>query len=261
MRIGIVAPSCKLGADIPERLLRLPGAAGCEFLVHQQCFHSEGHFAGSDSERLNAFVELANDPSLDAIWFARGGYGSCRMAIDALPRLTDAAKAKRYLGYSDAGFLLAGLYRAGIGTIAHGPMPADINRDGGTSAVNRALAWLTSPVERAVVPQVAFNLTVFSQLLGTPLQPDLTGHVLMLEEVSEYIYRIDRSFFHITSNPAIHRVAGIKLGRCSSIPENDPDFILTEEEICQQWCARAEIPYLGRADIGHDIDNKIIVFG
>src|SRR3546814_4648507 len=71
---------------------------------------------------------------------------------------------------------------------------------------------------------------MFSQLLGTPLQPDLTGHVLMLEEVSEHTYRTDRSMFHITSNPAIRRVAGIRLGRCSLVPENDPDFGERSEE-------------------------------
>jgi muramoyltetrapeptide carboxypeptidase len=261
MRIGIVAPSCSLDPTIRDRLMSLPSAADCEFVVHQQCFQSAGHFAGPDAARLAAFVELANDPGIDAIWFGRGGYGSCRIALDAIPLLTDAARGKRFLGYSDAGFLLAGLYRAGIGTLAHGPMPADINRDGGAAAVGRALNWLTSPVERAVTPQVAFNLTVFSQLLGTPLEPDLTGHVLMLEEVSEYMYRIDRSFFHVTNNPSVQKVAGIKLGRCSAIPDNDPAFDLTEEEICQLWCHRAGIAYLGRADIGHDSSNTVVVFG
>jgi muramoyltetrapeptide carboxypeptidase len=101
----------------------------------------------------------------------------------------------------------------------------------------------------------------FSQVLGSPLLPDLTVHVLMLEEVSEYMYRIDRSLFHITSNPAVRQVAGIRLGRCSAIPDNDPPFGQDEVEITRQWCARGGIPYLGRADIGHDADNKIVPFG
>jgi muramoyltetrapeptide carboxypeptidase len=69
----------------------------------------------------------------------------------------------------------------------------------------------------------AFNMTVLSQLLGTPLQPDLGGHVLMLEEVGEAMYRIDRSLFHITSNADIRQVSGLMLGRCSITP-NEPDF-------------------------------------
>jgi muramoyltetrapeptide carboxypeptidase len=261
LRIAIVAPSCALDPSIARRLVELRAANGCEFIFHPQCFDSEGHFAGSDESRKRAFVELANDPTIDAIWFARGGYGACRVALDILPELGEAARTKRYLGYSDAGFLLAGLYKHKIGTVAHGPMPSDLNREFGARAVERALNWFQLPVDRAVQPHVAFNLTVFSQLLGTPLQPDLAGHILCLEEVSEYMYRVDRSLFHVTSNAEVQKVAGIKLGRCSAIPDNDPDFVLTEEQICKDWCKRAAIPYLGRADIGHDVDNKIIAFG
>lgn len=283
MRIGIVAPSCSLDATIPERLNTLArsslGEGAPEFVVHPQCFLSESHFAGSDKARIDALIETANDPSIDAVWFARGGYGACRVAEPAIRAMGPAARDKLYLGYSDAGFLLAGLYARGIGRIAHGPMPADLNREGGEAAVLRGLDWLLDP-DTAVPPAgpssqiqlsppltgtpekcAAFNLTVFSQLLGTPLEPDLTDHVLMLEEVSEYMYRIDRSLFHVTSNPAVRRVAGIRLGRCSDTPENDPDFVLNEEQVVRHWCAVSGIPWLGRADIGHDAANTVVPFG
>ena len=104
-------------------------------------------------------------------------------------------------------------------------------------------------------------MTVLSQLLATPLQPDLDGHVLMLEEVGEAMYRIDRSLFHITSNAGIQRVSGVMLGRCNAITPNEPDFGMNEEEIARYWCRRSGIAWLGRADIGHDIDNKIVPFG
>ena len=97
--------------------------------------------------------------------------------------------------------------------------------------------------------------------MGTALEPDLSGHVLMLEEVSEALYRVDRMMFHLTGQASIRRVAGIRLGRVSDIVENDPDFGLTAEEIVRYWCARSGIPYLGLADIGHDTDNKIVPFG
>ena len=239
-----------------------------ELHVHPQCHLSAGHFAGADAARAAAFVEIANDASFEALWFGRGGYGSGRIAEAALPQLNDAARRKIYLGYSDAGALLAGLYAKGFGGLAHGPMPADIAREGGEEAVGRALAYLADRAAAALEPSlatsgkaVAFNMMTFSQLIGTPLQPDLTGHVLMLEEVSEHMYRIDRSMFHITSNPAIRRVAGIRLGRCSAIPPNDPEFGQTEVEIARHWCKVSGIPYLGRADIGHDAGNKIVPFG
>lgn len=239
-----------------------------EIVFHPQCFESWGHFAGPDEVRAQAFVEVANDEAFDAVWFGRGGYGSCRMAERALAGLTPVAARKTYLGYSDMGALLAGLYRQGFRRLAHGPMPADINREGGEAAVARALAFLvdaaTDAVEPAVLsgtPCAAFNVTVLGHVLGTPLQPDLGGHVLMLEEVSEYMYRLDRDLFHITGNPAIRTVAGIMLGRCSDIPPNQPDFGQSEDEVARHWCATSGIPYLGRADIGHDIHNKVVPFG
>lgn len=239
-----------------------------ELHFHPQCYLADGHFAGSDAARAAALLEIANDAAFDALWFGRGGYGSGRIAEQVLPQLGAAARAKTYLGYSDAGVLLAGLYARGFPSVVHGPMPADINRAGGEAAVLRALSYLADRSSAALEPSIrpsdkvaAFNLATFSQLLGTPLQPDLAGHVLMLEEVSEYMYRIDRSLFHVTSNPAVRRVAGIRLGRCSAIPANDPDFGRTEVEVVRHWCETSGIPYLGRADIGHDADNKIVPFG
>jgi muramoyltetrapeptide carboxypeptidase len=147
-------------------------------------------------------------------------------------------------------------------------MPQDLRRPGGEAAVKRGLAWLVDQSAEALEPSVswsgktaAFNITILSNLLGTPWQPDLSDHVLLLEEVSEHMYRIDRSLCHITSNPAIRKAAGIRLGRCSDIPENDRPFGMDEEEVARFWCKRSGIPWLGRADIGHDADNKVTPFG
>jgi muramoyltetrapeptide carboxypeptidase len=270
VRVGIVATASRLDPSMAERVTALAGRhqPAVELHFHPNCFLAAGHFAGDDAARAAAFLAIANDPSFDALWFGRGGYGSGRIAERVLPALQDAARNKTYLGYSDAGVLLAGLYARGFPGIVHGPMPADINRDGGEAAVLRALSYLADRATGTLEPSIrssdkvaAFNLMTFSQLIGTALQPDLAGHVLMLEEVSEYMYRIDRSLFHVTSNPAVRRVAGIRLGRCSAIPANDPDFGQTEVEIVRHWCERSGIPYLGRADIGHDADNKIVPFG
>lgn len=236
-------------------------------VFHPACFMKHGHFAGDDRARADAFVEFANDPRIDAVWFARGGYGSCRIAEAVISRLNDVARKKRYMGYSDAGSLLAGMYRAGFKHLAHGPMASDSVRHDETA--QGALAWLTTGrtdwIEPSLAvdrkPAVAFNLTIIDQLVGTALEPDLTDHVLMLEEVSEALYRVDRMMFHLTGQASIRKVAGIRLGRVSDVTVNDPDFGLTPEEIVRYWCARSGIPYLGNADIGHDSLNKVVPFG
>ena len=271
-RIGVVAPASRMSADVATRVpalaRRLYPDRTPEIVFHPQCFASHGHFAGDDETRAAAFIEIANDASYDAVWFARGGYGSCRVVESVMRGLTDTSKRKAYLGYSDAGMLLAALYRAGFGAVAHGPVAQDILRDAGDSAVARALAWMIDRSPESLEPSVsaarktaAFNMTVLSHLLGTALEPDLEGHVLMLEEVAEAMYRIDRSLFHITGNANIRRVSGIMLGRCSNITPNEPDFGMTPEDITRYWCDKAGIPWLGHADIGHDAANKIVPFG
>src|SRR3954469_510092 len=101
MRIAVVAPSCTLKPQAAERVLAIVAERGdCELLIHPQCFLSEGHFAGPDGARLDALREVMADPSIDAVWFARGGYGSNRMAEAALADLPDAARGKTYIGYS-----------------------------------------------------------------------------------------------------------------------------------------------------------------
>ena len=265
MRIAVVAPSCRLTEEAAEAVQAIAAARGdCELLIHPQCFLSDGHFAGPDETRLAALREVMADPAVEAVWYARGGYGSNRIAEAALVDLPAAARAKRYLGYSDAGFLHAGFHKAGL-AVAWGPMPQDAVRSGGEAAVNRALDWLVrsdpASLEPALDgPAMAFNLTVLSNLLGTPLEPDFTDAELLIEDVGEHLYRIDRSMFHVTSSPAIRKLRRIRLGRVTDILPNDPDFGGDEASIVEQWCRRAGIPFGGRADIGHDAANRVVPF-
>jgi muramoyltetrapeptide carboxypeptidase len=272
IRIGVTAPASRIEPALAEKVRAVAAAqfpdGAPELVFHPQCHLSSGHFAGDDEARAAAFLDIANDESFDALWIARGGYGSGRIAERVLPALSNAARKKIYLGYSDAGALFGAMYADGFPNLVHGPMPADLSREGGEAAVQRALAFLVDDDPVAVEPSVsssqpcaAFNITILSHLLGTPFEPDLSGHVLMLEEVSEHMYYIDRALLHITGSSNIRRVAGIRLGRCSAIPPNDPPFGQNEEDVAKHWCAVSGIPYLGRADIGHDIRNKIVPFG
>lgn len=265
-RIAIVAPSCSLKREAATQVEAIAAArGGCELLIHPQCFLSEGHFAGPDEARLAALLEVMADPSVDAVWFARGGYGSNRIAEAAIRGLPDAARIKTYIGYSDAGFLLAGFHRAGL-EVAHGPMPQDVLRDGGDAAIARALDWLSDRNPSALepdcqAPAFAFNLTVLSSLLGTELEPDFSGAELLIEEVNEHHYRIDRLMFHVTSSANVRRASRIRLGSVDDIPSNDTPFERDEQAIVEDWCGRSGIAFGGRAMIGHHADNRVVPFG
>jgi len=265
-RIAICAPSTPITRDVAERVTALAAAEfpGVQLHFHEQCFVEDGHFAGKDQVRLAALLECANDRAFDAVWFAKGGYGTNRIAARAIEGFSDEARKKTFLGYSDCGYLLAGLYRTGRGYPVHGPMPVDIRREGGEAAVRRALGWLAgdpSGLEPGLdgKPTVAFNLMTLAMLCGTELMPVLADHAVLVEEVAEHLYAVDRLFFHISQH--LRGIASLRLGRVSAVPENDRPFGSSAEDIARDWCGRADIPFLGPADIGHDADNRIVPFG
>lgn len=269
MRIGVVAPAKGIDEALAARALGIAAVAmpGVDLVFHPQCFLSEGHFAGADAARSAAFVAFANDPAFECVWFARGGYGSNRILHSAMPQLGEAARRKTYLGFSDLGFLLGALYAAKIGRPVHGPMVADASRDDGGIAFARGLRWLANR-DRAVLepgldgrPAAAFNLAILTSLTGTKWLPDLADHVLLIEDVSEPLYRVDRMLFTMAQATQLKGLAGVRLGRVSDIQPNDPPWGESIETMIARWCGEMGIAYLGRADIGHDQDNKVVPFG
>lgn len=265
--IAICAPATPITRDHAAALEALVAEEfpGTKITFHEQCYASQGHFAGDDLTRLSALLECANDPSYDVVWFAKGGYGSNRIAEAAVAQMNASARQKTYVGFSDCGYLLAALYRAGIGQCAHGSMPVSARSERGREAVRRVLRWLNGdnsglePSLDGVTPAAAFNLITLAMLSKTPIMPDLSGHVVMVEEVSEHLYAIDRMFFALAGS--LPRIAGIRLGAITAVPENYVEFGQSAEEIARYWCDRMGVPYLGRAEIGHTADNKVVPFG
>lgn len=265
--IAICAPATPITREQQVALEELVAAEfpGHRVTFHDQCFERAGHFAGDDLRRLSALLEFANDPAYDVVWFAKGGYGSNRIAEAAVAQMNRAARTKTYIGFSDAGYLLAALYRERIGQSVHGHMPVSARSEGGKEAIRRVLRWLqgdTSGLEPSLdgtTPAAAFNLITLAMIAGTPMMPDLTGHVLMVEEISEHMYSIDRLFFHLAGS--LPRLAGLRLGYVTDVPENYVEFGQSEEDIARFWCDRMGIPYLGRAEIGHTSANRVVPFG
>ncbi len=266
MKIAVVAPSNMLKREAAARVEAIAASRGaCELFIHPQCFLSDGHFAGSDAQRLAALREVMADDSVGAVWFARGGYGSNRIAMEASRDIPGAARSKLFMGYSDTGFLLAAFHKAGL-EVAHGPMVQDVLREDGEAAVARSLDWIVRRDPAALEaglrqPAMAFNLAVLSALIGTPLEPDFSGVEVLIEEVSEYLYCVDRMMFQLTSTPSFRKIARLRLGRISDILENDPAWGTDEQAIIADWCARSGIEVGRRADIGHDSGNKVVPFG
>lgn len=269
MRIGVVAPARPIDRALAARVSAYAALAHptLDLVFHEQCFAGDGHFAGPDALRAAAFLDVANDPAFDAMWFGRGGYGSNRILHLVMDRLAPAAATKKYCGYSDIGFLLSALYTRRIGRLAHGPMAIDFGATGGGAVrVSRTLNWFAGDdrgLEPGLAgrPSIAFNLSILSALVGTPWVPDLTDHVLLLEDVAEPLYRIDRMLFTIAHATQLKGIAGIRLGGITDVQANDPEWVGTLEAMIARWAGEMGVPYLGRAAVEHGPNNHVVPFG
>jgi muramoyltetrapeptide carboxypeptidase len=275
MRIGVVAPARTVSREGSLRLSAFMALTypDHDIVFHPQCYLEHGHFAGTDAQRAAAFLEYANDPSFDAIWFARGGYGSNRILREVMPQLNAAAGRKTYIGFSDMGFLLGALYARGIGKQMHGAMSSSVGINDSADAAGWVLAWLIDKDRRVLEPSIvegkpyaAFNLSILAALIGTPWLPNLTDHILMIEEVDEPLYRIDRMLFQMAHSTQLKGVAGIRLGQVTAVKDNGEQegnysFGETIEQMIDRWCKEMGVPYLGRAEIGHVERNRPVPFG
>lgn len=271
MRIGVVAPGRPVSREGSLRLASFMALTypDHDIVFHPQCYASDGgHFAGPDALRAAAFLEYANDPAFDAIWFARGGYGSNRILHDVIAKLGPAARNKSYIGFSDMGFLLGALYARRIGRPIHGAMASSVGLNDKAEAAGWVLGWLIDGDRQGFEPSLAdgrpaaaFNLAILTSLIGTPWLPDLTDHVLMIEEVGEPLYRIDRMLFQMAHATQLKGIAGVRLGYVTDVQPNDPPFAETPEQMIARWCGEMGVPYLGRAEIGHVELNRLVPFG
>jgi muramoyltetrapeptide carboxypeptidase len=275
MRIGVVAPARTVSRESALRLSAFMALTypDHEIVFHPQCFMEQGHFAGPDAVRARAFLEFANDTGFDAIWFARGGYGSNRILEAVMPQLNVAAGHKTYIGFSDMGFMLGALYARRIGRQAHGSMASSLGKNDKGDSAGWVLGWLIDGDKRGLEPSLAdgrpaaaFNLSILNAIIGTKYLPDLTDHVLMIEEVDEPLYRIDRMLFQMAHATQLKGIAGIRLGAVSAVKDNGEadgsyDFGETIDEMIVRWCREMGVPYLGRAEIGHVELNKVVPFG
>lgn len=183
----------------------------------------DGYLAGDDGLRILDLNCALRDRSLEAIWFARGGYGTARL-LDFVDWAALRRHPKILVGFSDLTALFAAAQRRGAGVCLHGPTVADLAVDGawhagslrtalggGSQTLRLTRAQIVAP-GRASGPLAGGNLTVLTHLLGTRHAPKLDGAVLFLEDAGEESYRVDRMLTHLRQAGALDRVAAVVLG-------------------------------------------------
>jgi len=267
MRVRIVAPSSPFNAADLQRGLELLSSR-YEVSHNPSLFERHGYLAGTDARRLEELQSAIDDPEVAAIIAARGGYGATRL-LDALDLEPLRRSPKLLVGFSDITALHAVWSQRGLGSL-HGPMVAAVGR--GTDAqlsrviealegrYARELTGLRALVPgRARGPLLGGNLAVLCSLLGTPFMPDLDGAVLLLEDVGERPYRIDRMLTSLRQSGALARLAGILLGAFTKAEAGSDG--MTVEDVLLDRLGDLGIPVLSGAPVGHIDDNEPVPLG
>jgi muramoyltetrapeptide carboxypeptidase len=275
--IGICAPSGR----VDEATL----AAGVEYLkdlghrvvMPAETSHAWRYFAGTDDERLAAFHALVDDPSIDMIMAARGGYGMTRL-LGRIDWNRVAASGKAYVGFSDfTAFNMAAFACANLVTY-HGPMLAvDFGRaELDTFAENHfweAVRHDHHRIEGIVSPHGyearriegtlwGGNLSLIAHLAGTPYFPSIEGGILYVEEIAEEPYAIERLFMQLHHAGVLSRQRAILLGDFTDcMPQNPVRYPYSMEEVIETLRQIVPVPVLTGLPFGHIARKATLPFG
>jgi muramoyltetrapeptide carboxypeptidase len=267
-RVGLAAASSALADDSLQRLLAGVTVLenwGLQVQPHPQPLRRWGHLAGADPERLSDLL-VGDLPLLACI---RGGWGAARLLESGAQTHDPVAGGRWLLGFSDVTSLLWARQAAGRTGGIHGPMVTTLAAEpdwsqqrlrdllfGAPVAPLQGEGWCGGAAEG---PLLVGNLTVATHLLGTAHLPPLNGAVLVLEDVGEAPYRIDRLLTHWRLCGALQKLAAIGFGSFSDC--DDPESPTPLELVLRERTADLGIPVLAGLPVGHTAGNAALPLG
>lgn len=273
-RVQLAAASSALQGEAISRLdagIRVLQRWGLEVENHPNLERHWGYYAGTDAERRADLL-----PKAPLVACVRGGWGSARLLEQPLMDAFLGAPAHWLLGFSDVTSLLWARQAAGLPGGIHGPMLTSLAAEPAWSQERLRALLFGEPLPslvgtpwqmgQAEGPCLVGNLTVATHLLGTPHLPDLRGVILLLEDVGEAPYRIDRMLSHWRLSGALQQVAGIGFGSFSDCEADEEDardhgrsFAL--EAVLKERCGDLGIPLVADLPFGHQCGNAALPIG
>jgi muramoyltetrapeptide carboxypeptidase len=275
--VRVVAPSSPFDPAALERGLEvLSGRLGLRPRMRPDLSSRRGYLAGDDARRAEEWREAVADPEARAIFCARGGYGAMRIlpAVDPAPLL---ARPKALVGFSDVTAFHAVLNRAGLATV-HGPVVTQLGRapddavrhlEAVLFGAPRAGPWeipapgagvvgsRTIRPGRASGPILGGTLTILAHLAGTPFAPRLDGAILLLEDVGEKPYRIDRCLTQLRLAGALAGLAGLAVGQLTGCDDGG----LLAADVVREAALALGVPAIEGVPAGHEDANHAVPLG
>lgn len=254
-----------------------PGIAVLEhwgLIVHRgkHLYDRFGSFAGIDADRLHDLQQALDNPAIKAVFIARGGYGTSRV-MDQLDLTVLKKHPKWVVGFSDVTALHAYLFSHGFIGV-HGPMPGYYAKDESKQSTEFLRRMLFGEWPSLHAPEhllnrlgiasgriVGGNLAIVSHLMGTSDEVDTKGNILLLEDIGEYCYVIDRMMVQLKRAGKLQDLAGLIVGHFTKIKDTDPPFGKSVQEIIREHVEEFDFPLAFNFSIGHDDINFSVPIG
>lgn len=269
-RVALVSPAGPVTDEKDlERAADNTLSLGWEPVIGKNAGARTGYLAGADSLRLDDINAAIRDPNINGIWCVRGGYGSMRL-LDAVDYSELERNPKTVIGFSDITALHSAILR-NSGVIAfHGPTARGELSEFSRSSLVRAVAegknpCGVAPAAREIFPGsargrlIGGNLAVLTALIGTRFAPVLKDCILVLEDVNEPLYRIDRMLHQLLLCGALSECVAIAFGDFTGADESGATGGL--DDLLSSLAERLGIPCLGGIPLGHIPDQWTIPLG
>lgn len=271
--VGIIAPARKLDEEVAKKAKELLETWELPVVFGKHLFTNEhSYLSASDEHRRADLQQMFEDETIEAIFCARGGYGSTRI-MDQLNYAPLLRKPKWVIGFSDITSIHLQLNKLGIQSI-HGTMPVLFTSDEQKRSVEALKTLLFGYVEPMAVPYdssnrqgnvtgqlIGGNLSLLIDSLGTPTEIDTKNKILVIEDVGEYFYKIDRMTMQLRRANKLSGLAGLVVGHFTDITESTLAFGETVKEIILYHTRAYSYPIAFNFPIGHHQPNLPFVQG
>jgi len=262
----LVAPARFASSELIEESATLLRDAGFNPVMPDGLDARENQFGGSDSHRAEVINSAFLDTTIRAVFALRGGYG-CGRLLPLLDSTAFLADPTWIIGFSDITAIHAWANNLGIASL-HGPVASTVPI---TSPEDVGLVWSTLKGSAPFKPTttiVGGNLSVLYSLLGTPYFPNLDNSLLLLEDVDEYLYHLDRMFLAFRLAGVFEKAGGLIIGSFTDIKDNtishgqssDNPFGRTLEEIITDQVPK-DYPVKLNNPMGHGERNFPVILG
>jgi muramoyltetrapeptide carboxypeptidase len=274
--VAIVAPSgiLKERTGEIEQAVALLNSWGLKVVIGKHVFNQDNHFAGTDDERCEDFQNALDDPTISAIWCARGGYGTVRI-LDKLNFSKFKKHPKWLIGYSDITALHNQLNIEGFESI-HAMMCTSLSDD--ISEIDETVSTFKDAIfggslsytlkgsnynriGQVTAPLVGGNLTMLHTMLGSKTSIDLSGKILFIEEIGEYAYHIDRMLQSLKRAGYFDYCKGVIVGDITKVRKNTTPWGTSVEQLILDALSEYDFPIAFNMPAGHEKDNRAMILG